>query len=57
MGIRFHIETDQDIQALARQVKDAGFKLDSEPGKLPWGPVGFSLTDPDGYKLSVSKPE
>lgn len=57
VGMRIHIETDQDLEALARQVKEAGFKLDSEPGKLSWGPVGFSLTDPDGFKLTVSKPE
>jgi len=57
VGMRFHIETDQDLEALARQVKEAGFKLDSELGKLPWGPVGFSLTDPDGFKLTISKPE
>lgn len=57
VGMRLHIETDQDIEALARQVKEAGFPLDSEPAKLPWGPVGFSLTDPDGFKVTVSKPE
>jgi len=57
LGMRLHLETDQDLNALARQVKDAGFTLDSEPGKLPWGPVGFSLTDPDGFKLTISKPE
>lgn len=57
VGTRFHIETDQDIETLARQVKEAGFSLDSEPGKLPWGPIGFSVTDPDGFKLTISKPE
>lgn len=57
VGMRLHIETDQDIEALARQVKEAGFPLDSEPAKLPWGPIGFSLTDPDGFKVTVSKPE
>jgi uncharacterized glyoxalase superfamily protein PhnB len=57
VGARLHIETDQDIEALARQVKEAGFTLDSEPGKLAWGPVGFSVTDPDGFKLTISKPE
>ena len=57
LGMRLHLETDQDLNALARQVKDAGFTLDSEPGKLPWGPIGFSLTDPDGFKLTISKPE
>ena len=57
IGTRLHIETEQDIEAIARQAKDAGFKLDSEPGPLPWGPIGFSITDPDGFKLTISKPE
>jgi len=57
VGMRFHLETEQDIEAIARQAKDAGFKLDQEPGPLPWGPVGFSITDPDGFQLTISKPE
>ena len=56
VGMRVHLETDQDISTLARQVKEAGIKLDAEPGPLPWGPMGFSVTDPDGYKLTISNP-
>jgi len=55
-GMRLHIETDQDIEGIARRAKDAGIKLDSEPGPLPWGPIGFSVTDPDGFKLTISQP-
>ena len=57
VGMRLHIETEQDLDQLARQVKEAGFTLDSEPAPLPWGPIGFSVTDPDGFKLTISKPE
>lgn len=56
VGLRMHIETDQDLGALARQAKAAGLKLDSEPGQLPWGQMGFSLSDPDGYKLAIANP-
>lgn len=56
VGMRIWIETDQDIEAIAKGMKGAGFKLDSEPAPLPWGPVGFMVTDPDGYKLTVTKP-
>ena len=56
VGARIHLETEQDIAALARQVKEAGVKLDAEPGPLPWGPMGFNVTDPDGFKLTISNP-
>ncbi len=56
VGVRLYIETDQDVDALAKQAKDAGLALDSGPGDLGWGPKGFTLTDPDGYKLTVANP-
>jgi uncharacterized glyoxalase superfamily protein PhnB len=57
VGMRFYLETDQDITAVARQAKAAGVTLDSEPAKLPWGPMGFTVTDHDGFKLTISNPE
>ena len=57
VGMRFYLETDQDITALARQAKAAGVTLDSEPAKLPWGPMGFTVTDHDGFKLTIANPE
>lgn len=57
IGMRLYIETDQDLDALARQAKTAGVTLDQEPGPLPWGPLGFTVTDPDGFKLTITNPE
>lgn len=57
IGMRLYIETDQDLNALARQAKTAGVTLDQEPGPLPWGPMGFTVTDPDGFKLTITNPE
>ena len=57
IGMRLYIETAQDLGAIARQAKSAGIALESEPGPLPWGQVGFSLADPDGYKLTISNPQ
>ncbi len=57
IGVRLWIETDQDIGEIAASVKAAGFKIDGEPAPLPWGPLAFGVTDPDGYKLTVTKPE
>ena len=57
VGMRLYLETEQDIASLARQAKSVGITLDSEPGKLPWGPMGFTVTDYDGFKLTIANPE
>ena len=56
IGTRLYINTDQDIAAIARHAKEAGVTLDADPAPLPWGPMGFSVTDPDGFKLTISNP-
>ena len=56
IGMRLQISTTQDVTALAARVKAAGVTLDDGPKALPWGPMGFMLTDPDGYKITVSNP-
>jgi len=55
-GVRLYLETEQDLQALARQAKAAGLSVEGDPAPLGWGPMGFSLTDPDGFKVTVSGP-
>ncbi len=55
-GTRLYVETEQDLQALARQAKAAGMSVEGDPAPLGWGPMGFSLTDPDGFKVTVSGP-
>ena len=56
IGMSLYLETDQDIQEIARSAKAAGIKLDNEPAKLQWGPMGFRVTDPDGFKLTIAEP-
>lgn len=56
VGMRLYLETDQDIESLAGRAKEAGIKLENGPGPLPWGPIGFTVSDPDGFRLTVSKP-
>jgi uncharacterized glyoxalase superfamily protein PhnB len=53
-GMRLWIATTQDLNALAEQAKAAGIKLDDEVQPLPWGPLAFAMTDPDGFKLTIS---
>ena len=54
VGFRVWLTTSQDLDGLAGRAKAAGLTLDTEPEALPWGGMAFSLTDPDGFKISVS---
>jgi lactoylglutathione lyase len=56
IGFRMWITTSQDINALAERAKKAGITLDEGPKALPWGPMAFAVTDPDGFKLTIANP-
>ena len=56
VGMRLYLETEQDIQSLAERATAAGITLDDGPGPLPMGPVGFTVTDPDGFRLTITNP-
>jgi predicted enzyme related to lactoylglutathione lyase len=56
VGLRISITTSQDINALADRAKKAGITLTQGPAPLPWGPMGFSVTDPDGFGLTIANP-
>jgi len=55
-GMRIWLTTSQDVTELAERARTAGITLDQEPGPLPWGPMAFSVTDPDGFKLTIANP-
>ncbi len=55
VGSRIWIGTDQDLGALATRAKAAGIVLDSEPQALEWGGSAFTLTDPDGFNITVRR--
>jgi uncharacterized glyoxalase superfamily protein PhnB len=54
VGMRVFIETSQDIDALAGRAKAAGVTLDKEPHDTPWGTRAFEVTEPSGFKLTIS---
>lgn len=56
-GISLTFNTNQDIDDIANGIKARGGELASEPADMPWGVRMFRLVDPDGYKLSISKPK
>ncbi|MBM4185044.1 MAG: VOC family protein [Gemmatimonadetes bacterium] len=53
-GFRLHCATAQSVDDIAANVKKSGGKLDSEPATMSWGARQFAITDPDGFKLSIS---
>ena len=55
-GLRLYLETEKDLFALNQQARAAGFNVEGDVGPLGWGPNGFSLSDPDGYKFTIAEP-
>ena len=54
VGMRVFITTTQDIDQLAASAKNAGITLDSEPHDTEWGTRAFEVTDPSGFKVTIS---
>ena len=54
-GFRLYCETTQDVDRLADQIKARGGTLAQEPKDESWGARVFSLEDPDGFKITISK--
>jgi lactoylglutathione lyase len=53
-GFSLQITTDQDVDEIAKRIKELGGTLESEPADMPWGARIFRLQDPDGFKLTIS---
>lgn len=54
VGFRLYGVTAQDIDQLAADIASRGGELAAEPKDQPWGARDFTVTDPDGYKISIS---
>ena len=55
-GFSLMITTTQDVDAIARRIRESGTTLDSEPADMPWGMRMFRVQDPDGFKLAFGSP-
>ena len=53
LGMRFYLETAQDVDEIAAGIKARGGTLESEPEDTSWGPRAFSLVDPDGFAFTI----
>ena len=56
LGFSFRFTTDQSVDDIAARIRKHGGKLDLEPTDMSWGSRAIRLTDPDGFKLSISRP-
>ncbi len=54
IGTRVFIQTAQDIDKLAAETKAAGITLDAGPHDTPWGNRVFEITEPSGFKLTIT---
>lgn len=45
-----------DVDAMHRRVRAAGFDPATEPADAPWGERYFHVHDPDGHELSFARP-
>ena len=52
-GISLQFTTAQNVDEIAKRIKECGGTLDSEPADV-WGARAFRLQDPDGFKLVIS---
>jgi uncharacterized glyoxalase superfamily protein PhnB len=54
VAMRLLIGTKQNIDQIASRAKAAGLKLDSEPHETEWKTRAFDVTEPSGFKITVS---
>ncbi len=56
LGFSLRLSTDQSVDDIARRIKNYGGTLELEPTDMPWGARAIRVLDPDGFKLSISRP-
>jgi uncharacterized glyoxalase superfamily protein PhnB len=53
-GFRMYCGTSQDVDTLARQIRERGGTLAEGPKDQPWGGRDFAVVDPDGFKITFA---
>jgi uncharacterized glyoxalase superfamily protein PhnB len=54
-GFRIYCATKMNVDTLADRILARGGRLDHGPTNQPWGVRDISLTDPDGFKITIAK--
>jgi len=57
LGHRLWCTTAQDVDVLADTIRKRGGRLDEGPVNAPWGGRMLTITDPDGFKVSIAHGE
>jgi uncharacterized glyoxalase superfamily protein PhnB len=52
--MRIFVSTTQDIDQLAADIRKARIALDTKPHDTPWGSRAFDVTEPSGFRLTIS---
>ena len=53
-GFRMFCMTKGSVDDLAKKIETKGGRLDQGPTDQPWGVRDISLTDPDGFKITIA---
>lgn len=56
IGFRVWAETAQDLAAIAARLRGRGIEHEG-PKEEPWGSRSLTVADPDGFKLTLTKPQ
>ena len=56
-GFRIYCETKASVDDLAKKIEAKGGSLDHGPMDQSWGVRDISLTDPDGFKITIARPK
>ena len=54
VGMRLFVSTTQNIDEIAARTKKAGIKIDVDPHDTEWGSRAFEVTEPSGFKITMS---
>ena len=54
-GFRIFCTTRKSVDDIAKRIKAKGGLLDHEPQDQPWGMRDISVTDPDGFKITIAQ--
>ena len=52
IGFRMWAESSQDLDEIAARLRERGVAMDG-PKDEPWGGRSLTVTDPDGFKLTI----
>ena len=53
-GFSLQFTTAQNVDDIAKRIRERGGTLEAEPTDTPWGGRVFRLRDPDGFRLVIS---